>query len=831
MAGKFFLPRPCWERLAGIDSTSSTHVEGSGENDTGESFFSTLSRQSVPVPRKSAEDASEKVEKQAFGSNPSPDIFDKPVEEYSFQQQGTEVAKAPGMDIASVPVPQAPLVQNSAPNLSEQQDIDQQSALWQERDDAITQISDLRKEVTRLQSAQLSKAEAAAEQEFAIHNLKEDLQVISLERDTAIASKELVSRELENLKREVLELRDEVADCKDDTHRALAERDGAKMDVQDLHKRIEEITLERDAAVEAGHNGLREARNALESTDSRQAALLEEVETLRKSLERVSLEKNEAQLEAEQLRLRHQMESETSDVRVKESKRRLSEALDRVSTLETERDEALAASGELLAEQRKLMSETQVRTGQLTEKEKELRELERALKVSSTERDNETLRLEALAAQLSEMKETMEASILERNSLHSERNALNEELQKALSDLSLASANAAESTRKMESIAKQRQESEARIKLLRGEVEDFRLKCDNVVRERDTLIRERTAAVADSSNLPESMKALTVECESKTNEISVLQRQLKSATAKIAKVTAQRNTFLRQRDDAGSRLSAAGAEFLDLNAKLKRLSASNVDALNTVQKLQGERDELRQKIAELAANAAKVEALEKALLESRGLTEDAETELGQVKQKLLDAEETHLGIQNELQLAKAELKTLSDVHAVVNRELEASRVECSASAEREQSLQSALGIEKESLLESNGALAQAQAELRSSAVRFEQEKNALQSELATQRAAVEAATVERDSTLTALHDGRKSVSSIRKELEVCIQEGRAVLSGISGPHMPMPLQDDKIVHDSEIVDNISNMSVIDVSRPSGTCIKQHVKKSNFLLKS
>lgn len=560
----------------------------------------------------------------------------------------------------------------------------------------------------RLLSSKSPKPEASGKQDVKV---QEDFQVIMLERDTAIASKELVSRELDALKRELLELRDEVADAKDDAHRAVAQRD---------------------------------------------------------------------------------------------------DALQRVSSLEAERQNAFSGSGDVLAEQRKLVSDTERRAADLAQKELELRSMETALRQSSGERDTEAIQVEALSAQLVEMKDAFDEAILERNHLHGERNLLNEELRKAMSDLNGVAAKVADVERKSKFIAQQKQEIEARGKLLQTEANELRGQVEAISNERNSLVQERATAFASSSDHPEAIKALSRECEEKTREISSLQQKVQAAAAKVAKVTSQRNTVLRQRDDAASRLNAAGAEFTTLRTKMTRLSTSNNDALKSVQQLQDERDGLRQQIGAMAANAVQGEGLRKALVESRARCDAMAAELAQLHQNIARSEEVQRTSGSDLQLTKAELKRLEEAHGALTRDLAASRSETKTVHERERTVRRALKASKQECFDVNAALAQAQTQLRASVERAETEQKRLLSQLEAEQSASKSYAAELESARSMLQDHGGDVQSLRAELQTGIQEGFSVLNGVDTTLLEG--LNYGTVHDPETVKDLGNMSGIEVSQ-------------------
>lgn len=668
-----------------------------------------------------------------------------------------------------------------------------EAALSEERDKALEQVSVLQREMRELHVAQKAGEELVSKHESALHIVNEDIKVLCLERDTAVAARELAQKELGDVKREAMQLRDEVADFQDDVHRAMAERDQARSELSAVKEEMEQVVNERDAAVESGHSGIREARNALEAIETerttaehRYSALVEELESLRAELQHIGEERNHAKADLEQLQLKCQVDGEAFASRFEESERQLAGVKSELAAVKAERDDAVSRSAGLLEEHRRLLNGTQKRSDELTQRERELRELERALRASSAERDDETLRLEGLTVQLSQIQETMEATILERNQLHEERTSLSNELQNALSDASIAKAKTAETERNLASATMQKDESDARIKQLLEELDSTRAKYDSVMAERDTLVRERATAVRETEDLPDAMKALTEECERKTSEVAALQRQLRSSAAKMEKLTAKKNTIQRQRDDAGARLSAAGAEFAALHAKLKKATSANAEANSLVQQLQTERDEARAKVAELAVAATREKALDDALTQARSQLQKAEAELDLADQRFSALEEVRNAAQNELNLAGAELKTLGEKHAVAARECEQNRIKNHDSEKRERKVQDELQSEREALLETKGLLSKAQAELLSSEEGSQRRLNALQLDLDAERERVEQSTGLLVEAQTSLAEKERINRDVRSSLEGAMRLGRETMQGAGWSDADLP---------------------------------------------
>jgi len=245
---------------------------------------------------------------------------------------------------------------------------------------------------------------------------------------------------------------------------------------------------------------------------------------------------------------------------------------------------------------------------------------------------------------------------LERESIHSERDKLSIELESARAQAHAQRTKESDSSEKAASLSIELQETKASSEILRAELIEVRNSLESIRSERDALIENRATTPKD---IPDNESSLSIESESKSSQHLSLERQLKSATVKISKLTAQRTTILRQRDDAGARLSAAGGEFATLNAKLKKLSASNSEALKSLEELRCERDEALKlveeqesvnlksqvRINEIEANLTETQAVLRTAEDARTIAETnlifAEDEVKKLTEKLTEREELH----------------------------------------------------------------------------------------------------------------------------------------------------------------------------------------------
>lgn len=659
-----------------------------------------------------------------------------------------------------------------------------------------------------------SNESAVVKQSTEIKLLEKKLQAVRSEIDSTCAVKEELEHNYDSVRREVMVLRDEVADCKDDMHLAFAERDRAKETMKQMQAEMEQLLLERDNAIAKS----KDAPDVLLASPSRQPAvedhekLADELHSIREHQRQVEDERDKARREIELLLSRHNTDIESFDSQLSEKENKLKTALEKITALQKERDDAMATRLELIEEQRNLFDDVQARVAEVNEKETELSEIQKKLRDSTADNQQDKIQLEAVAKQLAELKEAMESAVSERNTLYTERQNLAQELDKVRSELSSTTMSVTEANRKLSSVAKEAQDVETKSKNLQAELDDVRDKCETIRKERDALVHQRTLSL-DEANIPQSMKDLSDECETKTREIAGLHRQLKSASAKVTKLTAQRNTILRQRDDAGARLSSAGVEFSTMSNKLKRLTSLNTEASSQVCKLQEERDDARQKISELAASASRADALEEAALENRRQLHQVEDELAAADQSRLRAEEAYEAIQNELHLTKTEVKRISDLLTAAVREKEASKEECESLKTAESVLRNALKEEKETVLEVKAAFTRIQSEMNLTVERMEDEKKSLLAELSTERASIASTTAELEAVCTSLQQKEEALSLVKNELEASLRHGENAFKAISlSEGLDLELSS---IHDSELLTEYSTESDTAIAQAFG----------------
>ncbi len=664
-----------------------------------------------------------------------------------------------------------------------------------------TTSSQLEEENNRLKNMYSSIQTVLGQKDAELQNLKNDFHLVRTEKDTLLFEKERADEENAVVRREALELRDRVDNDSEELYRTMAERDAAHETIQRLEQQVHQFGQERDSYLAEFENLKDENRNA-DAKDVEQSS--KQIQELRELLERSEAERNEASRKLGQLELRLEHDAESAESRIMELERQMNSLSKNLRATGDERDEALKARDQLLEEQKTILNDLHAQERLVEEKELELENFKRGLKDDEFEKAEEKARLEATSSQIKELEDALERAITERNELHAERESMKNDLEKQRTETAAASSKTDEANRKVAAITAELQESESKSKNLQAELTDLHSQFESLSSERDSLVQQRTELTSGLEDVPATIKTLISECEEKTKAVSALQRQLKIASSKVAKVTAQRNKILRQRDDAGSRLNAAGSEFISMNNKLKNALAANNEFTKTVQKLQNERDEALQKVVELSATAAKVDEQQALISERENRIVETEADLLEIRTKLRAAEDSRRVAENGLKLAEAEVKKLNDMNSIATRELEESRSEYKELADREVELRNLIEKERESVFEAKSALKEVQLEMVSSNQRLECEKEAVVMELSSTKDALSNANAKLDELHVSLQQKNEELSFLRAELETSLRQSGQTLEHLSAFNVADV--DLSSLRDVDVMSEISTMS-------------------------
>lgn len=217
-------------------------------------------------------------------------------------------------------------------------------------------------------------------------------------------------------------------------------------------------------------------------------------------------------------------------------------------------------------------------------------------------------------------------------------------------------------------ITSERDELKANCDSMYMQAKENQKRAEVVAMERDRLIRERTSYSSESTSARE--RSLVEECEQRVHALALAQKKVASATSKIDKLTAQRNTFQRQRDDAGARLRAAGAEFASLNSKLCEANRAKEHLHAQLLATRDERDNDLAKIQGLAVTEAELNVSQERLYAREEELNLAKNALKEIREEVRIAIEERSSFQVQMESLKKELRIALGAQEIAERKIE-----------------------------------------------------------------------------------------------------------------------------------------------------------------
>lgn len=521
----------------------------------------------------------------------------------------------------------------------------------------------------------------AATSSFSYHSdaettsLREEVKQLKFEKSAVDAAREVHERDAHELKQTVGQLEDDFSARNQDVSSIAMERDELRRQVDQLIAEKLQTERERDAAIEQGGDGIREARSVIEAmrttqdfAERREAVISEQIEGLRGDLDRISEERNGLLSEADELKLRLKDIEVQAKVREDTLKQQLQLMKNENELANMEREKALAASQLHLHEHQELLQAQQTTAASLAASESKVRELESLLDSTHRDREDEEARIETFSVQVEDMKERTRNIIEERNTLYDEKLKLQKEIEAYCAREEVNQRALAEVQREHSSIISERDEARSRYATLRDQLKETSDQLEAISSERDRLVEERTSSATSSTSVTEKERALAKECQQKTAATAILQRKLAAAMVKIEKLNGQRATYQRQRDEAGARLRAAGAEFVTLNGKLE-------DALKARDKLQDdlvvmrkERDETISQVQELSGKVVEKKLVDENLENVTKQLKDAQEVIATAHEEIGRLNETMSNLQQKYVTLAADSNTAQGRYEVIARE-------------------------------------------------------------------------------------------------------------------------------------------------------------------
>lgn len=304
-----------------------------------------------------------------------------------------------------------------------------------------------------------------------------------------------------------------------------------------------------------------------------------------------------------------------------------------------------------------------------------LKELELELNSNLHRKDSHTahngVSHELLKEEMGRLKQVTD----EKNLLFDEKERLLNDRDELKTELDEMSKKSRDWQRELMSLGRERDELKGNYDGVVMQMKEHQKQIEAVTVERDRLLRDRAAYSSASSS--EREKALAAECEHRARALAITQKKLTSATSKIEKLTIQRSTFLRQRDDAGARLRAAGSEFTSLNDKLRDANKAKEALRAEMLAVRGERDRSLAKLLELELKSAELSVYKEDLHAKVNELDLTRKALMQSQEQFQVIVEERCSLHSQCESLKGELRSALSASEVANRkaELLESRIE------------------------------------------------------------------------------------------------------------------------------------------------------------
>lgn len=647
--------------------------------------------------------------------------------------------------------------------------------------------------------------------------LLEEIRQLKVERDSLTVSREASEREILKLKQLFANLQEDLSAR--DRHVTLLTEEKSHLVSQrdELAREKSLIEKERDAAIEKGGDGIREARGAIElmrttqdAVERREAVITEQIESLRADLDRISNERNSFLTESDELKVRLS-EVETLSKTVEEDLREQLRSLKNETEIaQLERDKALTAAELHVREHEELLETEKAASASLIAAQNRIRELQSTIDSIRGERTEESSRIEVLSTQVGDMKEQIKHILEERSALHNEKLSLERGIEALKSQGEESQRALEDGHRARKSLLSERDEARTRYGSLRDQLKDLSTQLEATTIERDRLVQERAIAASSSSSITDKEKALANECQQKTAMIAGFQRKLTLALAKIEKLSTQRATYQRQRDDAGARLRAAGAEFAQLTSKLEGATTAREKLQEDLNKFREEKDKDLSQIQDLLEQVAEVKILTESLERSSKLVKDMEGSLGESHDEIGKLTDAKSALQQKYNNLATEASSTHGKYEVVLREKDMLQSHLEALDEEKKNMQLTINSLQGTFAEISKARKSAEAELATVKEKTAVDTGIVKAELAAERKirSEQAEKLANLQSMIAEHEG--VLSKLRDSVQSSLRTVTKQFEGRSG----MPIKALESIHNMNISesDDYSKIAVQTVSK-------------------
>eukprot|EP00177_Eucheuma_denticulatum_P007859 GFKZ01014303.1.p1 GENE.GFKZ01014303.1~~GFKZ01014303.1.p1 ORF type:complete len:1965 (+),score=426.89 GFKZ01014303.1:106-5895(+) len=548
--------------------------------------------------------------------------------------------------------------------------------------------------------------------------LMEEIRQLKVETDSFTVNREASESTILNLKQLISSLQEDLSGRDRDIALLKEEKSHLVFERDELARDKSLIEKERDAAIEKGGDGIREARGVIElmrtsqdAVERREAVITEQIESLRADLDRISDERNSFLTESDDLKIRLR-EVEAQSKSVEEGLGEQVKSLQNETEIaRLERDKALTAAQLHVREREELLETEKATSASLVAAQGRIRELQCTIDRVHGERNEESSRIEALSTQVGDMKGQITNVMEERNALHNEKLSLQRDME-ALKNQGEEYQRALEDGRRAQkSLLSERDEARTRYGNLRDQLKDLSTQLEATTVERDRLVQERAIAASSSTSVTDRETALAKECQQKTAMIAGFQRKLTVALTKIEKLSTQKSTYQRQRDDAGARLRAAGAEFAQLTSKLEIAISARDKLQEELNKFREEKDRDFSQIQDLSEQVAEVKILTESLERSSKQVKDLEASHSESLNEISKLTNAKSALQQECNNLATEANTIQGKYDVVLHERDMLQSKLEALDEEKNNMQLTINSLQSTFAEISKAKKSAEADL------------------------------------------------------------------------------------------------------------------------
>uniref|UniRef100_A0AAV1TPR1 GOLD domain-containing protein n=1 Tax=Peronospora matthiolae TaxID=2874970 RepID=A0AAV1TPR1_9STRA len=386
----------------------------------------------------------------------------------------------------------------------------------------------------------------------------DEVEALRVEMESLAAEKERVVMVHAE---EVEELHEQLTSAMDALSKKVEENESMSEEVQTLQRQLESLTLEKDSLVKSHADEVEELRRQLEDAmaslsaktdvNTENESMSEEVQTLQRQLESLMLEKDSL------------VRSYADEV--EELRRQLEDAMASLSAKTDVDTENESMSEEVQMLQRQLESLTLEKDSLVKSHADEVEELRRQLEdamaslSAKTDVDTEN---ESMSEEVQTLQRQLESLTLEKDSLVKSHADEVEELRRQLEDAMASLPAKTDVDTENESMSEE-------VQMLQRQLESLTLEKDSLVKSHADEVEELRRQLEDAMASLSAKTDVDTENESMSEEVQTLQRQLES-------LTLEKDSLVKSHADEVEELRCQLNHAM-LSMSRKSVASSNVD--------------------------------------------------------------------------------------------------------------------------------------------------------------------------------------------------------------------------------------------------------------